>query len=183
VFLFAAKMLEMKQPFAILDAYEKMGDFPSKALIMAGDGPLLGSLKSRVQARKIPKVVFPGFINQREMPKYYAISDVFMRPDVWSTGDWGLTVNEAAAAGMALVVTEAVGAGVDLVRDGENGFVVPMGDISAMATAMKRFLESPGLCASMGVKSEQIARTWSYRQCVEGVLGALESLERNHRAE
>ena len=54
---------------------------------------------------------------------------------------WGLVVNEAMHAGLPVVATDAVGAAAGgLVRDGENGFVVPERDADALAAAVR----SPG---------------------------------------
>ena len=40
---------------------------------------------------------------------------------------WGVAVNEAAASGLPLLLSDRVGAAADLLRDGENGFLVPVG--------------------------------------------------------
>lgn len=176
VFLFAAKMISEKGPLELLQAYHELGFVPHKALIMLGDGVLRKRAESYTREQRLKQVHFIGVVNQSEMPKYYAVSDVFIRPDGFAQGDWGLTVNEAMASGLALIASEAIGATQDLVRDGENGFVVKFGDIQGLAHAMKRMVEDPLLPKRMGERSAEFIRNWSMQECVDGILKALRSL-------
>ena len=50
---------------------------------------------------------------------------------------WGLIVNEVMNAAKPVIVTDQVGAAPDLVRDGENGYVVPVGDTDALARRLR----------------------------------------------
>jgi glycosyltransferase involved in cell wall biosynthesis len=63
---------------------------------------------------------------------------------------------EAMATGRAIVTTDAPGCR-DTVTDGDNGFVVPVGDSAALAVAMARFVTSPDLAKRMGERSREIA--------------------------
>jgi glycosyltransferase involved in cell wall biosynthesis len=66
------------------------------------------------------------------------------------------TVLEAMATGRAIITTDAPGCRQTVVA-GENGFLVPVGDEQALAQAMLRFLQDPGLIASMGEASRRLA--------------------------
>lgn len=176
VFLFAAKMTAQKAPLELLRAYEQVRQ-PGKALIMAGDGPLRQQAEAYAASRNLAGVHFVGFVNQSQLPEFYAISDVFVRPDGLYKGDWGLTVNEAMASGLAIITTDCIGAVVDLVRDGENGFVVKYGDVSQLSAAIDRIVAEPESCRQMGRRSLEIISTWTYEECVAGVKQALTSLE------
>jgi glycosyltransferase involved in cell wall biosynthesis len=171
-FLFAAKMIQMKSPLELLRAYERVR-MPGKALIIAGDGELRAQAEAYVSERNLQGVHFLGFVNQNELPKYYAISDVFVRFDGPAIGDWGLTVNEAMASGLAMISSDCIAATVDLVKDGENGFVVRFCDIDNLASAMEKMIADPSTCRRMGWRSMEIISKWSYEQCVEGILKAL----------
>ena len=67
----------------------------------------------------------------------YAACDVLVVPSVPTRTfrePWGLVVNEAMNQGLAVIATDAVGAAAGgLVRDGENGLIVPAGDERALA--------------------------------------------------
>lgn len=176
-FLFAAKMTPQKAPLELLRAYERVHVY-GKALIMVGDGELRAQAEAYVSENGLQKVYFVGYANQTELPKYYAISDVFVRPDGLYIGDWGLTVNEAMASGLAIISTDCIAATVDLVKNGENGFVVRFGDIDDLASAMQKMIANSDICHRMGQRSTEIIATWSYEQCVNGILQALNTLKR-----
>ena len=72
-----------------------------------------------------------GFVNQRELPSWYAAADTLVLPSD-SRETCGLVVNEAMAAGLPVVVSDAAGCSPDLVRSGENGFTYACGDVAAL---------------------------------------------------
>ena len=72
-------------------------------LLMVGDGLLKGACTEFAMERSLP-VTFAGFMNQSEMPKAYAISDVLILPSESET--WGLVVNEAMACGLPVVASD-----------------------------------------------------------------------------
>jgi glycosyltransferase involved in cell wall biosynthesis len=67
------------------------------------------------------------------------------------------TVLEAMATGRAVITTDAPGCR-ETVVEGDNGFLVPIRDVAALAAAMERFLENPTLIARMGQRSRDIAK-------------------------
>lgn len=66
------------------------------------------------------------------------------------------TVLEAMSMGRAIITTDAPGCR-ETVRDGENGFLVPVKDAHALAAAMRRFLETPDLATTMGTAARRVA--------------------------
>jgi glycosyltransferase involved in cell wall biosynthesis len=176
-FLFPAKLIPIKRPLQALEAY-RLVRHSKKALLIAGDGELRGEMENRVAREDIPGVHFLGFVNQSELPRIYAISDVLLRFDGATKGDWGLTVNEAMASGLAIIASNQIASVVDLVRAGENGFIANYDDQQAFTQAMERIAESVHTCKKMGHRSIELIRGWSYEQCVEGVLAALASYAR-----
>jgi len=98
-------------------------------------------------------------------------ADVFALLSLHET--WGVVVNEAAASGLPLVVSDRVGAAYDLVRDGQNGFIVPGGDVEAAAVALKRLADDPELRRRAGDRSREIVAGWSYEPSVESFVAAV----------
>jgi glycosyltransferase involved in cell wall biosynthesis len=86
---------------------------------------------------------------------------------------WGVVVNEAAAVGLPLVLSDRVGAARDLLLDGENGVLVGAGDVSATAAAFRRLADDPQLRRSMGTRSRELARGFGYGPSVENLLAAV----------
>ena len=86
-----------------------------------------------------------------------AIADasVFVLPSAYREGT-PRAVLEAMAMGRAIITTDAPGCRETVAR-GENGFLIPTKDSTALAEAMERFLRDPGLVAPMGARSRAIA--------------------------
>src|SRR4030095_2671554 len=80
-------------------------------------------------------VTIAGFVNQRALPDWYASADTLVLPSD-SRETWGLVVNEAMAAGLPVIVSNAAGCSVDLVRERDNGFTYPCGDVDTLADRM-----------------------------------------------
>jgi glycosyltransferase involved in cell wall biosynthesis len=176
VVLFVGKLIDVKRPADLLQAVEAVARSRQVALAFVGDGPRASSLARDVHDRRIPNVHFFGFRNQRELPSFYAMADLFVLPS--SFEPWGLVVNEAMCFGLPVIVTDRVGAGGDLVRDDENGSVVSVGDTSALAARIDRVLGDEARRAAMGRKSLEIIEVWSQRETVRGVVTALARVTR-----
>ena len=137
IFLFVGKFEPKKRP---LDVIEAMAFLVKKGmvnveLLMVGDGPLRSECVALARKKEIP-VRFPGFTNQTEMPKVYAVSNVLVLPsDGGET--WGLVANEAMACGLPVIVSDEVGCGPDLIEEGRTGYVFPMGNVAILARNMR----------------------------------------------
>jgi glycosyltransferase involved in cell wall biosynthesis len=101
----------------------------------------------------------------------YALGDVFA---LLSTHEpWGVVVNEAAASGLPLVLSDRVGAAHDLLEDGRNGFLVPPGDPAAAGGAIRRLASDPDSRRTMGEASREIVRGWGYEPSLDTLLGVV----------
>jgi glycosyltransferase involved in cell wall biosynthesis len=113
--------------------------------------------------------IVTGGLREDELAQRYVDADVFALLSRHES--WGVVVNEAAASGLPLVLSDRVGAAYDLLRDGENGFVVPAEDVEAAAAALRR-LADRGLRRRMGERSRELVRQWNYDASVEAFLAA-----------
>lgn len=122
-------------------------------LILAGDGQLRPDLEAQARALGIDaRVSFLGV--RRDVPDLLRAADVFALTSV-SEGA-SITLLEAMASGVPSVVTR-VGGNPELVRDGEDGLLVPRGDDEAAAQALVRLLTDHGLRARLGASARQRA--------------------------
>ncbi|HJS50018.1 MAG TPA: glycosyltransferase, partial [Gaiellaceae bacterium] len=101
----------------------------------------------------------------------YVAADVFAL--LSEREPWAVVVNEAAACGLPLVLSDRVGAAHDLLVDGENGFLVPAGDVDAAARVLRALASDPALRETQGARSRELARDWGYGPSVEGFLAAV----------
>jgi glycosyltransferase involved in cell wall biosynthesis len=113
--------------------------------------------------------VVTGGCSEDELAQRYVDADVFAL--LSRREPWGVVVNEAAASGLPLVLSDRVGAAYDLLRDGENGFLVPVEDAGAAAEALSK-LSDPELRRRMGDRSRELVRAWDYDASVEAFLEA-----------
>ena len=86
----------------------------------------------------LENVHFLGFQKKDALAEYYRASDLLVLP-TWSDV-WGLVINEAMAHGLPIVTTDRCVAGVELVENGVNGYIVPAKDQEALACAINRVL-------------------------------------------
>ena len=134
-------------------------------------------LESEAAARGLSDDVrFLGFVNQRELPAFYDLCDVFLLAS-WRE-PWGLVVNEAMNAGRAIVASDQVGSAPDLVRPGVNGAIVPAGDEAALAAALADITADPQRCREMGEASRRLIAGWGFEQDVAGLKQALAAVLR-----
>ena len=168
--LFCGKLTNDKGLDTLLDGYLALTTV-EVSLFIVGDGHLKGLIQERIRRYKLKNVHLVGFKNQTELPHYYTAADIFVLPSVSET--WGLVVNEAMCFGLPVVVSDVPGAGRDLVRHGENGFVFSVGDVQQLAEYLRLLVTDEFLRRSMGQRSRQIISTWSYDEDVKGICAAL----------
>jgi glycosyltransferase involved in cell wall biosynthesis len=179
VVLYASKFMRRKHPDDVVAAVGELKRQGVRvSLLMVGTGEMDSELRQQVVGLGLDdQIAFAGFINQGELPRIYAASDVFVLPA--EDEPWGLIVNEVLCAGLPVVVSSEVGCVPDLVKDGLNGFHMRAGDVPSLVRALSRLTESASLRREMSRAGLAIISQWSYEQCRIGLRQALESLKRN----
>lgn len=102
-------------------------------------------------------VHFVGFCPHDALKEYYQAADLFVLPT--REDIWGLVINEAMAWGLPVITTDRCGAGLDLVTDGVNGYIVPVGDVAALTNRMRQILQEDS--GRMGVASLERIRPYT----------------------
>jgi glycosyltransferase involved in cell wall biosynthesis len=86
------------------------------------------------------------------------------------TGEtWGLSVNEAMNFGKPVIVSDTTGCSADLVKQGQNGFVFPEGDIPALAGYVREILENDVFRVNAGNRSAEIIQDYSIEHVTENI--------------
>lgn len=172
IILFASKFQGRKRPLDLLQAFLSLrGKGLDAHLVMVGSGELEADLHRMAGQAGDPNVHFPGFFNQRDLPRVYAASELFVLPSEHEP--WGLIVNEVMCAGLPVIVSDEVGCVRDLVQDGVNGATPPARNVAALADAIESMLADPTRLKAMGEASRRIIDHWSYRQCLTGIRDAI----------
>jgi len=169
VVLSVARLVPEKGLDLLVNAVAEAGD-PRLLLVLAGNGPELDRLEDLAQVRGV-RVVFAGDREWERIVEVYVAADIFAL--LSEREPWAVVVNEAAACGLPLVLSDPVGAAHDLLRDGENGVLVAAGDVEAAADALRRLAGDPGLRREYGARSREVAQDWGYGPSVDGFLAAV----------
>ena len=138
---------------------------------MVGAGPLRGELEALAKDLKINSAVsFSGWLPKSELPGVYRLADVFVLP----SADEGMpnVVLEAMASGLPVIATKISG-NEELVKDGENGYLVPSGDARALADKLEFLINNKNLSGELGKKSLEIAGKYSWESVARQYLNLL----------
>ena len=180
VILFASKLQRRKHCNDLLEAYKSLvNDWtagPAPYLLIVGDGEERAALEEKVARSGLDGVRFCGFRNQSELPRFFDLSTVFVLPARHEP--WGLIVNEVMNAGRAVIVSDDVGCQPDLITDGVEGYVYPVGDVGALIEALRRTLHSPEETEEMGRRALEKIRTWSFEEDVHALRSAIAQVTR-----
>jgi glycosyltransferase involved in cell wall biosynthesis len=116
------------------------------------------------------RVIRTGF--RTDVPRFLAASDVALVPTL--TEAWGLATAEAMAAGLPVVAGKG-GNNVDLIADGETGFLVDGGEPAGLARGLELLLADPGRRRAMGEAARQTSRQYTVERQLAGMAAAMEA--------
>lgn len=118
-----------------------------------------------IDESKTDSIKFIPFMSKQELAEYYIASDLFVLPT--REDIWGLVVNEAMSYGLPVITTNRCIAGLELICDGENGFIVPSEDIYALRSRIIEILSDDDLRIRMGKKSRGIIENYTIEKMVK----------------
>ena len=172
--LFVGKLVPSKRPANIVRAAARLDRDVS--VVFVGSGALEGELRT-LAAELGVDVKLIGFLNQTELGEAYAIADCLVLPSDYPE-TWGLVVNEALATGLPCVVSDAVGCAPDMVRDGESGYVYPLGNVEALAAAFAKVRARKAAGYDWRPQCRRVLADFSYEAMTAGLVRACRSVIR-----
>jgi len=174
VFFFCGQMIARKGVDLLLAEFAKLER--GRLLLVGREAELpemLAAMPSEVRAR----IEYAGFQPPEALPGFFARADVFVLPSRYD--GWGVVVNQAVGAGLPVICSDQVGAGHDLVVEGENGVKFTAGDGPSLGAALRKFVEHPELIAPYGEASRARAKAYTpeagaarWVEAIENVLSA-----------
>jgi glycosyltransferase involved in cell wall biosynthesis len=134
-------------------------------ILMIGDGPERNKIERHIKKRGMESIVIAtGFKN--DVRPFICLSDIVALSSV-SVETFSMAILEAMSLGKPIVAT-AIGGLTELVRHGENGFLVPPGDIKALAESFETIIKN-NLFDCMGKRSRKLAcDRFNINQMVQG---------------
>ena len=141
--------------------YLAQGQAGALNLVIAGDGPLRVELIGLIHELGLEGVVsLIGKVAYVGLPMLYTCAEVFVITSNSHAETWGLTVNEAMAAGLPVFVSSSCGSCEDLVEDGINGRVFDANNTEALAMHFDAIGRGRYPLAAMGESSQRIIQQW-----------------------
>ncbi|HEY3310921.1 MAG TPA: glycosyltransferase family 4 protein [Anaerolineales bacterium] len=172
--VFAGRFMEQKNPAHLVQALTQLKDL-SWQCAMLGDGPLLGSIRADLARTGLEERFWlPGWITPEHVLAEFARSDILVLP----SRSEGLSVVAVQALGMglALVLSDA-GGNLELVRDGENGFIFPVGAVDLLAEQLSMLLKNPSMLQSAQAKSLEMAKKFNLPEIISQYENIFSSLK------
>ncbi|HEV3063541.1 MAG TPA: glycosyltransferase [Vicinamibacterales bacterium] len=170
--LFVGKLVTSKRPLSLVRAAARLG--AGVTVVIAGTGALEPDLRKEASRLGVD-VRFVGFLNQTELGKAYAVADCLTLPSDFPE-TWGLVVNEALACGLPAVVSDAVGCGPDLIRNGETGFTFPLDNVAALAERLGTVRDRKARGHDWSPACRATVGRFSYPIMTEGLVRACQSV-------
>ncbi|HEU4508049.1 MAG TPA: glycosyltransferase family 4 protein [Pyrinomonadaceae bacterium] len=159
VFLFSGSLIARKGVDLVAKAFVRLArEEPGIRLKIVGDGELREWLVQTLRPVS-ERVEFAGFKDWDELPAEYQAADVLCVPSRYD--GWGLVVPEGLAAGLPVIGTDRMGAALEFVESGRNGWLIPAGDEDALFEAMREAavvsLDEMGRRASESVREHSLS--------------------------
>ncbi len=159
VFLYAGKLELKKDVETLLKAFTAFSKEPVH-LVIAGNGPNEPCLKKNYG--NSDKITFLDFQNQLMMPVIYQLCDVFVLPSKGPGESWGLSMNEAMAAGKVVIASDKCGGTADLIEPGENGYIFEAGNVGDLLNKMNLISHSFVALKKMQLNSLQKIQEFTF---------------------
>jgi len=158
---------------ALGDTLEALARVPDVALLVLGDGPERAELERRAgELGLADRVRFLGAGTRDDVIALFRAVDAALLTSAWE--NLPHTLLEALATGTPVIAT-AVGGIPEVVRDEENGLLVPPRDIAAIASAIDRLVHDDALRASLAAAAapsvEELAEPRILRRIVQAIVG------------
>jgi teichuronic acid biosynthesis glycosyltransferase TuaC len=152
---------------------------PWRRYTIIGEGPERAGLEKLASDLKInDRVVFLGRLTHRDTLRELARADIFCLPS-WQES-FGVVYLEAMAMGKPTIGCQGQGA-EDIIRDGNDGLLLPPKDHTSLAKALKRLIQDPEFAISLGNNAKLRARQFTWERNVEAYVEVYKNIINSRR--
>lgn len=168
IILFLGALHPIKGPDILIKATPKIiEEFPNTKLILVGIGPMRKELeKLSTQFRIEDHVKFAGFVEENLKPLYYRAADVFCLPSTMSTEVFPITLLEASASGLPMIVSDLQTFNC-MIKDGYNGIFTKRGNEESLANGIIHLLDNADMGKRMGRNARKKVENYSWKRVAE----------------
>ena len=155
VIIYSGRLVEVKNVASVIKAIGKIKGNNITFLVLGG-GQLEESLARLAKSLGVHMIITGFIVEQEELFKHYFAGDCFILPSIYEP--WGLVVNEAMFAGLPILVSSICGCCLDLVRNGQNGYIIDPLDINDISNKIIKIINSN----NFGNESRNIIKSWNF---------------------
>ena len=156
--LAVGRFIPLKQYDVLIRAWK---DMPGDCfLTIIGGGQEKENYEKLIQALGVGNIALLDFMLPEKLNDYFCAADVFVHTS--RTETWGLVFNEAMAKGCPVIATDRCVGAVELITDGEEGYLTAVGDVTTLHERMLRVLTDDGLRAAMSAKAIDRIAPYTY---------------------
>ncbi len=166
VVLFVGKFEPKKNPLLLLQVALAM-ESTGIHFVFVGNGVYENDM--RLLADKQSYIHFLPFQNQSLMPEVYNMADILALPSQGPGETWGLVINEAMACKLAVLSSTKVGASIDLVDMGVNGYVFESGSQNDCERCLRLMCADKNTLLKMKEESLNRIKAWSFTEIVKSI--------------
>ncbi|MBV9196286.1 MAG: glycosyltransferase family 4 protein [Solirubrobacterales bacterium] len=154
VVLSVGRMVPDKNFSVLIEAFARAGVGAAEARLEIAGGGFLAPELGRLAERLAVAVRFHGHVAPAELPRLYAAADLYALVSTYEP--FGVSLREAAAAGLPIICSRAAGAAGEVAIDGRNAVLVDPGNVEEVSAALTRLIGDGRLRRAMGAESRAI---------------------------
>ncbi len=173
--IYSGQFIERKMPYFFCNVVSEINKIMKNIrVLIIGSGPLEDKILNCLKEKKI-KFYFPGFIQQEELPRYYASSKILLFPT--KEDPWGIVANEACAVGTPVITCNNSGVANELIIDNYNGFVRPL-DIEIWVASIMNLLNNNELIEKFSENCIKRVQKYSFKNAAMGIKSAIDYVDK-----
>lgn len=153
---------------------EAVKDLSENVGVYIISGQATPALQEIIDKYHITNVHFVDFMPKEQLWEYYKMADFLALPTRIDT--WGLFVNEAMANGLPVITTNRCVAGLELIEDNENGFIINVDDVEALNQRIRLLLDDDVLREKMAENNIKKIQWYTFEEQARVTLEALDSV-------
>ena len=171
VILYSGSLIHRKGVDMLTNAFKSVAlDHPELLLRVMGEGVLRNEMEKSLRPIA-SQVEFLGFRDWDQLPEVYATADVLCVPSRYD--GWGLVVPEGLASGLPVIGTDRMGAALEFLNTGYNGWLIPTGDVTELAAALREAATiSPEKLGAMSSSASQSVKGHTLQHGAQRFLAA-----------
>lgn len=157
VVLYTSYLVERNDPLTLIDAAKIVAEAsPRTRFVLVGNGPMLETVQNKIELLGLQSnVMLFGYVPKDQLPAIHNSADIFVTTAKYDGSS--LPLQEAAVSGKPMVATAFAGAH-EIISNGDNGFIAPIGDSGQLAQHILHLINNDNQRSMMAQVAKQRAR-------------------------